>query len=539
MRRGGGGALRMLFWQAPTTLNPHFATGAKDGEAARIFYESLAIWDNDGELVPALAAEIPSRANGSVAADGRSVTWKLKRGVTWHDGQPFTADDVVFNADYARDPATAATTAGAVADVRFVKLDAHTVRVEFDKPTPYWPGSYAELMILPRHVFAPFRGAASREAPANQRPVGTGPYRFVEFQPGDLLRTALNPAYHRPNRPHFDTLEIKGGGDAVSAARAVLQTGEYDYAWSLTVEDDVLRRLEASSNGRGRVDIVDSNAITFAMLNVTDPNLEVEGLRSHPSTKHPMFADKTVRDAINLLFDREGIQQVVWGRTAAATTSYINRPAQFRSTNIRREFNVDKANALLDTTGWKRGSDGLRAKDGRKGKLLFQASANGPSQKVQQIVKSAFTRAGIELELKAVTSAVFFGGDASNPDSNVRFHADMQTFAYTSTVPDPERSMDRFCSWELPTKANKFQGRNVMRWRNDEYDRLYRAAEVEIDAARRAALFIRLNDLVVGDGYMIPLVTRKAVSAASSKLIKPQVAWGAAMATLADWYRVA
>jgi peptide/nickel transport system substrate-binding protein len=394
-------------------------------------------------------------------------------------------------------------------------------------------------MILPRHVFAPFRGAASRDTPANQRPVGTGPYRIVDFKPGDLLRAAINPSYHLPNRPHFDTLEIKGGGDAISAARAVLQTGEYDYAWALGVEDDVLQRLEASSAGRGRVDMVESNTITFVMLNVTDPNLEVEGQRSHPSTQHPMFADKTVREAINLLFDREGIQQVLWGRSGVATPNFINTPARFRSRNIRREFNVDKANALLDTTAWRRGSDGLRAKDGRKAKLVFQAAGNAPTQKLQQIIKSGFARAGIELELKSVATAVFFGGDAANPDSSGRFHADMQTFAVVGTIPDPERSMDRFVSWELPSKANKFQGRNIMRWRNDEYDRLYRAAETEMDPAKRIALFIRMNDLVVGDGYMIPLGTRMAVSAAASKLMKPKVAWGATMATLADWYRVA
>jgi len=141
--------------------------------------------------------------------------------------------------------------------------------------------------------------------------------------------------------------------------------------------------------------------------------------------------------------------------------------------------------------------------------------------------------------LKSVAAAVFFGGDAANPDNVVRFQADLQSLSILSAIPDPERNMDRFCSWELPSKANKYSGRNDMRWRNDEYDRLYRAAETEMDPAKRAALFIRMNDLLVGDGYMIPLGVRKAVSAASSKLMKPKVAWGATMATLADWYRVA
>ncbi|MBN9262605.1 MAG: peptide ABC transporter substrate-binding protein, partial [Hyphomicrobium sp.] len=100
-KRGGGGALRLLWWQAPTLLNPHFATGTKDQDASRIFYEPLAGWDSDGNLVAALAAEIPSRENGGLAADGKSVTWKLKQGVKWHDGKPFTADDVVFNWEFS------------------------------------------------------------------------------------------------------------------------------------------------------------------------------------------------------------------------------------------------------------------------------------------------------------------------------------------------------------------------------------------------------------------------------------------------------
>ena len=109
-KRGGGGALKLLWWQGPTLLNPHFATGTKDQDGSRLFYEPLACWDPDGNMKLVLAAEIPSIQNGGLAADGKSVTWKLKPGVKWHDGKPFTADDVVFNWEYARDPATSALT---------------------------------------------------------------------------------------------------------------------------------------------------------------------------------------------------------------------------------------------------------------------------------------------------------------------------------------------------------------------------------------------------------------------------------------------
>src|SRR5260370_26450584 len=111
-RRGGGGQVRMLYWAAPTLLNPHLAVAPKDFESSQLFYEPLADIDTDGTIVPVLAAETPSIANGGVARDGMSVVWRLKRGVTWHDGRPFTADDVVFTWEAAPDPAPARTVAG-------------------------------------------------------------------------------------------------------------------------------------------------------------------------------------------------------------------------------------------------------------------------------------------------------------------------------------------------------------------------------------------------------------------------------------------
>ena len=137
-KRGGGGALKLLWWQGPTLLNPHFATGTKDQDGARLFYEPLACWDPDGNMKLVLAAEIPSIENGGLAADGKSVTWKLKPGVKWHDGKPFTADDVVFNWEYARDPATSALTIATLRDITVEKVNDLTVRILFNKPTPFW-----------------------------------------------------------------------------------------------------------------------------------------------------------------------------------------------------------------------------------------------------------------------------------------------------------------------------------------------------------------------------------------------------------------
>src|SRR5215217_5132810 len=428
-KRGGGGLLKVLWWQGPTLLNPHFAVGTKDP---------------DGNLKPKLAASIPGREDGTLAADGKSVVWKLKQNVTWHDGKPFTADDVVFNWEYARDPATATVTIGFHRDITVEKIDDLTVRILFKKPTPFWADAFvgAPGSIIPKHLFAEYKGAKSREAPNNLSPVGTGPYKFIEFKPGDLIRGELNPDYHMPNRPHFDTIEMKGGGDAVSAARAVIQTGEYDFGWNIQVEDDVLLRLE--KGGKGKTVYAVGGDTEFIALNFTDPNTEVDGERSSIKTKHPLFSDPAVRKALSMLVDRESVKKAIYGRAGRTTANFLNGPEKFVSKNTSWEFSVEKASKLLEDAGWKVGADGIREKDGKKLKLLYQTAINGPRQKTQTIVKQACQKAGIDVELKSVVASVFFSSDTANPDTYTHFYADAQMYNTTMTQPDAGFFMNQY-----------------------------------------------------------------------------------------------
>jgi peptide/nickel transport system substrate-binding protein len=474
---------------------------------------------------------------GTLTKDGRSVTWRLKRDVQWHDGRPFTADDVVFNWEFAADPATGATTSGSYKDIKVEKVDSHTVRVLYPKPTPYWADPFVgtQGMIVPKHLYDGYRGAKSREAPANLKPVGTGPYRFADFKPGDIVRGTLNPNYHLPNRPHFDSIEFKGGGDAVSAARAVLQTGEYDYAWNLQVEDEILKRLEAG--GKGRAAITQGANIEHIVLNFTDPWREVDGERASLKAPHPIMTDPAVRQALNLLVDRKGIEDNIYGRTGLATANFLNNPERFRSKNMKWEFNPDKASALLESAGWKRGADGVRAKDGRKLRFVFQTSINQPRQKCQAIIKQACQKAGIDIEVKAVTASVFFSSDVANPDTYTKFFTDIEMYTTTMPQPDPERFMNQFCSWEAASRDNKWQGRNISRWKNDEYDRVYRAAEGELDPVKRAAMFVRMNDLTIENVVVIPVAYRPRVSAMVHKLQAPLSGWDNDLWNLRDWYR--
>ena len=536
-KRGGGGTLKMIYWQAPVHLNPHYAGGTKDQDASRIFYEPLAGWDTEGNLIPTLAAEIPTRQNGGLSADGKSVVWKLKRGVTWHDGKPFTADDVVFTAAYAGDPAAAMVTVATYKDIKVIKVDSHTVRIEYPKPTPFWAEALVGSVgpILPKHVFEPFMGAKSRENPANLKPVGTGPYKIVDFKAGDSLRAEANANYHVPNQPFFDALEIKGGGDATSAARAVLQTGEYDLGWNLAVEDEILKRLEAAN--KGKMQFYAGSDIEFVALNVTDPWNEVDGERASAKSKHPAFSDKAVRDAMSLLIDRKGIAEVIYGRGAVTTSNFLNNPPRVRSPNTSYEFNPDKAVQVLEAAGWKKGADGIRAKGNVKLKFVYQTSVSGPRQKCQAIIKDACTKVGIDLELKSVVAAVFFGGDAANPDTYQKFWADMEMFTTTMTQPDPQFFMEQFTTEQVAQKANKWASRNLTRWSNAEYDATFKAAQVELDPVKRAAMFIKLNDLVVNDKYVIPLFGRPRPFGVINKLNAVLSAWDNTTWAVGYWYK--
>jgi peptide/nickel transport system substrate-binding protein len=538
-KRGGGGPLKVLWWQGATLLNPHFATGTKDQDGSRIFYEPLASWDPDGNLSPVLAAEIPSVQNGGVSKDGKSVTWKLKKNVTWHDGKPFTADDCQFTWEYCADPATASVSIATYKDIKVEKVDSHTIKVNFAKPTPFWADAFVGVrgMVIPKHLFAAFKGDKSREAPTNLKPIGTGAYRFVDFKPGDIVRGELNAAYHMPNRPYFDTIEMKGGGDAVSAARAVIQTAEFDYAWNMQVEDEILKRLE--QGGKGRADIVAGGNIEHIQCNFTDPWKDVDGERSSAKTTHPVLTDPAVRQALNLLVDRAAVQEQIYGRTGVATANFLNEPRKFASKATKYEFHVEKASQILEAAGWKKGADGIRAKDGKRLKFVYQTSINAPRQKTQAIVKQAAARAGIDMELKSVTASVYFSSDVANPDTYSHFYTDIQMYTTTMTQPDPELFMNQFTSWEIASKDNKWQGRNITRWKSEEYDKLYKAAESELDPVKRAALFIKMNEMVIQNVVVIPVVFRPRVAAVSSRLHVEQSGWDSDFWNLPSWYREA
>jgi peptide/nickel transport system substrate-binding protein len=240
-----------------------------------------------------------------------------------------------------------------------------------------------------------------------------------------------------------------------------------------------------------------------------------------------------------LLIDKASVEKHIYGRTGVATPNFVNHPEKFRSKTTKYEFNVDKANAVLDKAGWAKGPDGIRAKDGKKLRLVFQTSINQPRQKTQAIIKQACQKAGIDMELKSVTGSVFFSSDVANPDTYTKFYCDMQMYTTNMSQPDPEVFLRNGVSWEAASKANKWQGRNITRWQSKEFDDTHKAAQVELDPVKRAALLIKLNELFINNHIIIPVVARLGVAAVNSKLKVELSGWDNNTWDLANWYKEA
>ena len=542
-KRGAAGVLRLLYWQAPTILNPHLSSGTKDFHAARVCLEPLLTVSTAGVFGPVLATEVPTRANGGLAADGRSVTYKLKRGVKWADGRLFTADDVVFTFQYINNKETGAITYASYENAEKVEaLDPFTVKITFKAATPAWylPFVGSNGLILPRHAMEAYVGSASRNAPFNLKAFGTGPYKVESFRPGDLVIYSINEFYRDPNKPAFQQVQIKGGGDAASAGRAVLETGEYDYAWNLQVEWPVLERMMQS--GKGVVITEGGGGVEQIYCNFSDPNKEIDGQRSSVKAPHPFLTDLKVRQALGLAIDRETIAKQLYGTTGEATANVLTTPTRYNSKNTKIIFDIAKANQLLDEVGWQRGPDGIRSKGGVKLQVTYATSVNTLRQKEQEVVKAGWAKLGAMVTLKAVDAAVYFGSSPGNNDTLAHFYTDFEMHTQTFGL-FPNTYMARFYSGDpakdIPQKENNWSGRNIVRWLNKEYNTLYDQAQVELDAKKNDALWIKMNDLVVTQGVSLPIVDRKLVSARGKTLdVGPNLsAFDSETWNIADWRR--
>ena len=377
---------------------------------------------------------------------------------------------------------------------------------------------------------------------ANLKPMGTGPFKVREFKPGDTVTYDVNENYRDyPAKPFFKEVIFKGGGDAPSAARAAFQTGDTDYAWNLQVEAAVLLALANDPAAKADLQTTGAGNIERIIINFTNPDAALGDKRGEPDQAHPILGDLKVRKALSMAIDRKTLATQLYGPAGDASCTLLTwlpyqDPAQVYG---KCEPDVDGANKLLDEAGWKKGADGIREKDGKKMKFTYNTSTNTLRQKEQALVKEAWGKLGIDVELKNVSATVFFSTDQGSPDTFGKFWNDVQMYTNGPTSPDPTTYFCDLSSSEVASKAKGWKGSNNGRYVNKDYDKLCEQLRSEIDPAKRTAIVQKMNDLVVSDVAMIPLVFRKSVSAISKQLKGTQMngGWDSEMWNIADWSR--
>ncbi len=552
IQRGAGDTLRLFYWVRPTVLNPHLVGVTGSLEASRLVYEPLASYDKDGNLIPFLAQEIPSLENNSISKDGKSVTWKLKKDVLWSDGEPFTADDVLFTYKFIVNPDVGSTSANTYKTIEDVEIvDDYTVKVIFKDTNPAWMlpfvGSFG--MILPEHIFADYNNSKAEKSHANNQPIGTGPYQVIDFRNEDMIIVGddivntvkviyePNPKFREPDKPFFSKVELLGGGDANLGIRALMEDN-VDFAWNLQVEQTLLEELE--NTGKGKLITNLGPYIERILLNHTDPNNPApDGELSSIKMPHPFLSDKMVRKALTYSIDREAIADL-YGKSGEATANNIVSPPIYRSPNTSYEFNIDKAKSLLDEAGWiDSDGDGIRDKDGIPMKVAFQTSISPLRQQTQKIVEEGLKAIGIQVELRIFDAGIFFSDDLTEPKGIYRFQADMQMYNDGNSSPDPGAYMIYWTCDQIPQQENDWAGgENIERWCNPDYDMLYEQSRTEIDIEKRKQLFIQMNDMLIEDVVMIPLVHRGTTSGVNPTIEGIDFTpWDVHVWNIKDWRR--
>ena len=547
-KRGGDGQLNLLYWQAPSTMNPNLSGGTKELEASSVVLEPLARYDEKGNMLPWLAEEIPTVGNGGVSKDLTSITWNLKKGIKWSDGSAFTADDVVFTYEYCIHPDTGCSHTNYYTGISSVKaIDRNTVKIEFNvaKPFPYSAFVGYNTPILQKAQFDGCQGAKAQECTKqNFYPIGTGPFKVVDFKANDVIVFEANPNYRDPNKPAFSKLVFKGGGDATSAARAVLETGEMDYAWNLQVEPEILTKMQQA--GKGKVVSAFGTAVERLMVNFANPDSALGEDRSeyiggnNNRNAHPFLSDYNVRRALSLAIDRQILVDAGYGQAGKISCNVLPAPAIYASTanDECKTQNIAEANRLLDAAGWKRGSDGVRQKNGVRISILYQTSTNSVRQATQAFIKEMWKEIGVETELRNISASVFFGSDPGSPDTYQKFYSDIEMYTNTFSGTDPEAYMAGWSCSEMPQKSNKWAGNNMPRWCNPAYDALAAKMSKTAKLEDRIRMAKAMNDMLMQDYAMIPLIHRGGVSAHSNTISGVRMnEWDSELWNIADWSR--
>jgi len=489
--------LRLVMLSSPHTLNPLLNTNSEETNLGSLAFDYLVSADRDLRLTPELAIEVPSSANGGISRDGKIITYRLRHGVRWHDGKPFTSADVAFSYHLVMDPKVNVQSRLGYDEVASVDTpDAFTMRFHFKRP-------YAPIV---RRLFAP-SGEPYRVVPkhllehstdVNQdafgsNPVGTGPYRFVSWQRGDRVEYAANPDYWG-GQPKIPRVIVRDISD-INTIGVQLRTHQLDHSLVDSATYNLLR-----TNREMNVTLIPQNVFVSVTLNM----------------KHAPLDDVRLRRAIAKAIDKHTLtDRLTFGTGEVA---FADLPWRFwadhppaRDPNA---YDTAAARTLLDAAGWTAGPDGIRQKGGKRLELQLAESAGGVTNRNVDVQLQSYLKAvGIELTIKSVAPNLFF---AKAADGGVldRGASDLATVSWIAGI-DPDNGFLYRCD-QVPPNGSNYAG-----YCSAEMDALQAQAIGTYDEGRRRELYARIENLVARDVPWIFLYNPRQRIASNLDLRRP------------------
>ncbi len=481
--------------QEPTVFNPLMLKIEVDDGLHFSIFDPLFYTDAEGNILPRLAVEVPTQENGGISEDGLEWRVKLRDDVTWHDGTPFTAEDVKFTIELIVNPDFRAWRTGGHSLVRDITVVSPTeITWRMEEPFSPYLSFLTETMIVPKHAFD---GVADpNEAPFNQTPIGTGPFKLVRRVPGDHIELAANTDYFWEG-PYIESLVFKYIPD-LTVLYSQFKSGDIDLVGIQYITPD---NYEDAKTIPGReITLAPSPSVEMVLFNV----------------ERPQFRELAVRQAICAAIDKQAIiDQLYYGLPTPTETFLPNGTFYTHPDLPEQPFDIEAAKAILDEAGWVPGADGIRAKDGvRLSFVNSTTSGNHLREQAQQFMQQTLREAGIEMTIENMPAAVIWG------EFWVMSQFDSVLVGIAFRVGADPDTTNRLHSSATPAKGGK--GSNFGQYANPEVDALLEEGTRVFDPEQRREIYFRIQEIVHADRPFLPLFNENRVNGRKAGIRGPQ-----------------
>ncbi|HMG51074.1 MAG TPA: peptide ABC transporter substrate-binding protein [Inquilinus sp.] len=464
--------------QEPTVFNPLMLHIEVDEGVYLNLFSPLWQVDPKGSFIPDLVTEIPTVENGGVSADGLNWRIKLRSDVKWHDGTPFTAEDVKFTIDLINNPKfRAARRAGheLVKDLTVVSPTELTWRME--KAYAPYPAILSWTYLVPKHLL-------EKEADPNvssfaTQPVGTGPFKWVERVPGDHISLAAHEAYHGDG-PYLERLIVKYIPD-LTVLYTQFTTGDIDYIGLQGITADHYEEAKG---------LADRDVLPV-------PQPFIENIAFNLGL--PVFQDPAVREALYYGMDKQTIIESIYYGLPPTTESFLPNESWAHNPDLpKQSYDPDKAKQILDAAGWVPGGDGVREKNGVRLEFVNSTTAgNHVREQAQQLLQQNWLEIGAKMTISNLPPAVMWGDYWMAS----KFETAMVGIGFM-VGPDPDAT-DYFSSRSIGAKGGS--GQNTTQYVSAEVDRLLAEGAASVDLAKRKQAYFQMQEITRRDLPFLPI----------------------------------